>query len=224
MTVKRQAALGLVFLLVVLGAVLFGVAGTIDYGRAWAFLGVFGVITAAISIDLARRDPALLERRVKAGPLAEPTRRQQVIQSFASFAFLALFVVAGLDRRFGWSRVPPAVAIAGDIATALGLYIVFRVFRANTFTAATIGVAAGQRVVSTGPYAIVRHPMYAGALVMLVGVPVALGSWWALLAVPAMIAVLVWRLLDEERQLVTDLPGYAEYRTRVRARLVPFVF
>jgi protein-S-isoprenylcysteine O-methyltransferase Ste14 len=221
-TVTQQAALGLAFLLAVLAAILFGIAGR-AYWQAWAFLAVFGVATTAITIDLARRDPALLARRVKAGPLAEPTALQKIIQACASLAFLALFVIAALDHRHGAS-VPSAVSIAGDALVALGLWIVARVFRANTFTAATIGVAQDQQVVSTGPYAIVRHPMYAGALVMLAGVPLALGSWWALLAVPAMTLVIAWRLRDEERQLAAELPGYADYRTRVKSRLVPFVW
>ena len=222
MTVTRQAALGLVFLLAVLAAILCAIGG-LAYWQAWAFLAVFGVATTAITIDLARRDPALLARRVQAGPLAEPSARQKTIQAFASVAFLALFAIAALDHRRG-ADVPVAVTIAGDVLVALGLWIVARVFRANTFTSATIDVERGQEVVSTGPYAIVRHPMYAGALVMLAGVPVALASWWSSLAVPVMLGVIVWRLRDEERQLAAALAGYAEYRTRVKYRLVPFVW
>jgi protein-S-isoprenylcysteine O-methyltransferase Ste14 len=221
-TVTRQAALGLTFLLGVLAAILIGIGG-LAYWQAWLFLAVFGAATTAITIDLARRDPALLARRVKAGPLAEPSALQKLIQAFASLAFLALFVIAALDHRHG-AAVPAALAIAGDALVAFGLWIVARVFRANTFTAATIGVERDQEVVSTGPYAIVRHPMYAGALVMLVGVPLALGSWWALVAVPAMTLVIAWRLRDEERQLAAELRGYAEYRARVKSRLVPYVW
>jgi len=222
MTVTRQAALGLAFLLGVLAAIVFPIAG-LAYWQGWAFLAVFGGATTAITIDLARRDPALLARRVQAGPLAEPTARQKLIQACASLAFLALFVIAALDHRDGAS-VPLALSITGDGLVAFGLWIVARVFRANTFTAATIDVEQDQRVVSTGPYAIVRHPMYAGALVMVAGVPLALGSWWALFVVPVMALVIVWRLRDEERRLVSDLRGYAEYRTRVRYRLIPFVW
>jgi protein-S-isoprenylcysteine O-methyltransferase Ste14 len=221
-TVTRQAALGLAFLLGVLAAILFGIAG-VAYWQAWVFLAVFGIATTAITIDLARRDPALLARRVKAGPLAEPSALQKIIQALASLAFVALFAIAAIDHHRGAS-VPLALELAGDALVALGLWIVARVFRANTFTGATIGVAQDQQVVSTGPYAIVRHPMYAGALVMLAGVPLALGSWWALLAVPAMTLVIAWRLGDEERQLAAELRGYAEYRARVKYRLVPHVW
>ncbi len=219
-----KAALGLGFLVGVLGGVVFGVAGTLDYERAWAFLAVFGTCVLAITIDLAVRDPALLARRVKAGPLAERRRGQQLAQGIAQLAFLAVFVVAALDRRLGWSRVPDAIVVAGDAIVALGLAAVWRVFRANTFTAGTIQVEAEQHVVSTGPYRIVRHPMYASAIAMLLGIPLALGSWPALLAVAPLAAVIVWRLLDEERVLDAELAGYPAYRARVRYRLVPFVW
>jgi protein-S-isoprenylcysteine O-methyltransferase Ste14 len=208
----------------VLAAALFGLARTWAYWQAWLFLAVFGLAAGAITVDLARHDPALLARRVQAGPTAEKAPLQRVIQSFASLAFLGLFAVSALDRHAGWSRVPVAVVLAGDGLVAAGLFVVFRVFRVNTFTSATIEVERDQQVVATGPYAVVRHPMYAGALVMLLGVPLALGSWWALVAVPVMTGVIVWRLLDEERQLARDLRGYDAYLARVRHRLVPGVW
>ena len=219
--VTTSAALGLGFLLGVLAVALFVPAGTLDFWQAWAFLAVFGTATTAITIDLAKRDPALLERRVHVGPLAEPRRLQQAIQAATSLAFLAAFVLAGLDRRAGWSRVPVVLVIAGDGLVALGLVAVLRVFRANTFTSAVIDVDREQQLVSTGPYAVVRHPMYAGALVLLVGAPLALGSWWAELAIPPLVGAIVARLLDEERVLAARLPGYIDYRSRVRYRLVP---
>lgn len=219
--VTRQAVAGFAFLFAALAAALFGPAWTLDYWQAWAFLAVFATASAAITVDLARRDPALLARRVQAGPTAEPTPRQKWIQAVASLAFLAVFVVAGFDHRGGWSRVPLAAVVAGDALVVLGMFVVFRVFRANTFTSAVVDVDRDQQLVSTGPYAVVRHPMYSGALVMMVGVPIALGSWWGLVPVVAMVAVIVVRLLDEEALLTARLPGYAEYRSRVKQRLVP---
>jgi protein-S-isoprenylcysteine O-methyltransferase Ste14 len=219
-----KAFLGLACLLGVLGAALFGAAGTLDYVQAWVLLATFGTGTLAITIYLAVRDRALLARRVAAGPIAERTRVQQVIQSIASLAFLAVFVIAGLDRRHGWSHVPRVAVAAGDVLVVVGLAFVALVFRANTFTSATIEVARDQTVISNGPYAVVRHPMYAGALLMLLGVPVALGSWWAALALVPLSAVIIARLLDEERVLVRELAGYEAYRTRVRHRLVPYVW
>jgi protein-S-isoprenylcysteine O-methyltransferase Ste14 len=222
--VTRKAVAGFVFLFAALAAALFGPARSVEYWQAWVFLAVFATASALITVDLARRDPALLARRVQAGPAAEPMPRQKWIQGVASLAYLAVFVVAGFDHREGWSHVPVAAAIAGDALVALGMFVVFRVFRANSFTSAVVDVARDQPLVSTGPYAVVRHPMYAGALVMMAGVPIALGSWWGLVPAAAMVAVIVARLLDEEELLAARLPGYAEYRLRVTHRLVPRVW
>lgn len=171
-----------------------------------------------------RYDPSLLARRVKAGPVAEQRLRQRVIQALASGAFLAILVVPALDRRFGWSRLPFAISVAGDALVALGFVVVFRVFKENSFASAVIEVGAEQKLIATGPYAIVRHPMYAGALVLLAGVPLALGSLWGLLVLLPFTAVIVWRLLDEESALFDELPGYTAYCRRIRYRLIPFVW
>jgi protein-S-isoprenylcysteine O-methyltransferase Ste14 len=222
--VLANALVGLAFLLGVLAAALFGAAGTWHYWQAWAFLATFAAATLAITIFLAVRDPALLARRTKAGPLAEPTHAQQVIQSVASLAFVAVFVVAGLDRRWGWSHVPDALAIAGDALVVVGLAIVGLVFRANTYTSATVQVERQQVVISTGPYGVVRHPMYAGAFVMLLGLPLALASWCSAPALVPLFAAIVVRLFAEERVLLHELAGYADYRGKVRYRLVPRVW
>jgi protein-S-isoprenylcysteine O-methyltransferase Ste14 len=219
-----RTVLGFGALLVALGAALFLPAGTFDYWQAWVYLLVFGGSAAAITVYLGRHDPALLQRRVSGGPTAEHERRQQLIQVIASVAFVGLYVVAGLDRRFGWSHIPAVVSLAADVVVAFGFLIVFFVFRENTYTSATIEVAADQVVISSGPYAVVRHPMYSGALLLLLATPLALGSWWALLMFMPLCAVIVWRLTDEERFLVARLSGYAEYRGRVRSRLIPGVW
>jgi protein-S-isoprenylcysteine O-methyltransferase Ste14 len=114
--------------------------------------------------------------------------------------------------------------VVGDILTAVGFYLIFHVFRVNTFTSASIQLAPDQYVISTGPYAIVRHPMYASSSLYLVGTPLALGSYWGLIPIAGMMPFLIWRLLDEERFLATNLPGYTEYQKRVRHRLVPFMW
>ena len=142
----------------------------------------------------------------------------------ASAASLGLLIVPALDFRYKWSSVPPAVVVLGNVLFVTGFGFIARVYRENTFTSATIGVVEGQRVISTGPYAIVRHPMYAGALIYLLGTPLALGSYWGLLAFVFMVPLLIWRLVDEERMLVRELPGYGAYRERVRHRLVPFLW
>ncbi len=195
---------GLIFLTSALAALLFISTGSIDYWQAWVFLCVFFVTTLVITVNLMKNDPELLERRINAGPGAEKEKRQKVIQSLASLAFIALFIVSALDHRFGWSVVPIYAVAAGDVLVVLGLFAVFSVFKENSYTSATIEVGAAQKVISTGPYAIVRHPMYAGAFVMLLGVPLALGSCWGLLAVVPMVAAVVWRLLDEEKFLAKN--------------------
>ena len=144
--------------------------------------------------------------------------------SFASVGFIGLLVLPGLDRRFGWSQMPAYVVIAGDILVVLGWVGIFFVLRENSYSSATIELAADQRVISTGPYALVRHPMYAAALVMLLGMPIALGSWWGLLVLVVVTPAFIWRLIDEERFLALNLQGYAAYQKKVRHRLMPFVW
>jgi protein-S-isoprenylcysteine O-methyltransferase Ste14 len=214
----------LVALIVVMGALILVPAGTLDYWQAWLFLACYFVASLLVSVWLMRKDPALLERRMRGGPFAEGERNQKIIMTITSIGFVGLLVVPGLDRRFGWSHMPDAVAVLGDALLLAGWYGILRVFRANTYAAATIQVASGQTVISTGPYAVVRHPMYAAALVMLLGIPIALASWWGALVVVALVPVLAWRLVDEERVLVRDLDGYAGYRRKVPWRLIPNVW
>src|SRR5271166_5420716 len=219
-----RAFAGLLQLVVALAVLIFLPAWTLRYWQAWILAAVFIACTLAITVYLMRNDPALLERRLKAGPGVEQENSQKIIQALAIVAFISIFVVSALDHRFGWSSVPPYVIALGDILVALGFFLVFLVFRENTFTSGIIEVGSEQKVITTGPYALVRHPMYIGALVMLIGVPLALGSWWGLLTITLMVAVIVWRLLDEESFLAKRLAGYCEYQNRVRYRLLPFIW
>jgi protein-S-isoprenylcysteine O-methyltransferase Ste14 len=223
-TLAAQAILGLAQLVVALGITLFVPAWTFDYWQAWVCICVFVAPSALITAYLWKNDQTLLASRVKAGSQAESEPLQKRIQFFAALAFIGIFVLSSLDHRFSWSRVPLPFVVAGDALILLGFFIVFRVFVENTFTAATIQVVAGQRVVSTGPYAFVRHPMYAGALVMLFGIPFALGSAWGLLMLVPMIIILVQRLLDEEKFLSQSLPGYKEYCHKIHYHLVPLIW
>jgi protein-S-isoprenylcysteine O-methyltransferase Ste14 len=224
LNLNTKAGLGLVFLAIAMGLLLFLPAGTAQYWQAWAFLAVFFGASLLITLYLMKKDPALLKRRLGGGPTAEKERTQKIIMFFTTIGFIALLVVPALDYRFKWSSVPLYMVIAGDILTALGFYIVFLVYKENTFTFATIEVASDQKVISTGPYAIVRHPMYAGSLLYLLGMPFALGSYWGLLVLAATMPFLIWRLFDEERFLSRNLPGYTEYCAKVRWRLMPGVF
>jgi protein-S-isoprenylcysteine O-methyltransferase Ste14 len=218
---NAKAWLGLVFLAVAMGLLLFLPAGTVQYWQAWAYLGVFFGASLLITLYLMKRDPALLKRRLSGGPTAEKETTQKVIMAFASIGFIALLVVPALDHRFMWSSVPLYAVIAGNALAALCFCITFLVYKENTFTSATIEIARDQKVVSTGPYAMVRHPMYAGGLLLFIGTPLALGSFWGLLAFVATLPALIWRLLDEEKFLAKNLPGYTEYCAKVHWRLIP---
>jgi protein-S-isoprenylcysteine O-methyltransferase Ste14 len=208
----------------VLAALIFGPPGTVSYWQGWIYLLVFVAVSAGFTVYLALYDPELLLRRMEAGPAYEKEPAQRVIMLFALAGFLLLVVVPGLDRRFGWSHVPWWIALAGDGLVVLGFAAFYRVVRVNSFAAGTVRVEEGQHVVTTGPYAFVRHPMYSGAFALLLGTPLALGSWWGLLIVPFFLPVLALRILNEEAVLARGLPGYAAYQQAVRFRLIPFVW
>lgn len=219
----KMATQSLLFLLVI-GALLFLPAGTFDYWEAWVFIAVFIACNIPITVWLALNDPQLLERRMKAGPTAEKEKSQKIIVTIAFLSLAVAVLIPALDHRFGWSDVPTPVVILGDALIVLSYIGFYFVFRENTYGAATVRVEENQRVISTGPYAIVRHPMYTVALVLMIGMPLALGSWWGLFAFALGVPVLVWRILDEERLLKRDLPGYAEYMQRMPFRLIPGLF
>ena len=219
-----KALVSLPILVLVMAALLFVPAGTLQYWQAWTFLAIYSASSLAVTLYLMKKDPRLLERRMRGGPTAEKETTQKIIMLLVSLEFVGLMVLAGLDHRFGWSRMPPTVVLGGDLLVALGWLAILRVFKENTFTSATIELAPDHTVILTGPYALVRHPMYAAGLAMLAGMPIALGSWWALLLVLAMMPVLIWRLLDEEAFLARNLPGYVEYMGKVRHRLLPHVW
>ena len=215
---------GFAFLLLVLALVLFISAGSLSFWQAWVYLTVFALCTLLITAYLIQYDQNLLASRVKAGPVAEPQKRQQLIQSLASLFFIGLFIVSGLDYRFHWSDVPPVVSLISDGLVVLGFLIVFLVFRENSYTRATIEVSQEQQLITSGPYRVVRHPMYAGASLLLIFSPLALGSWVALPLSIGLILVVVFRLLEEEKFLLTHLSGYEAYCQQVRYHLIPFIW
>lgn len=209
---------------IALAILLFLPAGTFYYWQAWIFIVVFTVSTNIIGLYLSLKDPALLERRKKIGPTTEQSPVQKIIISIALLSTLGLLVFCALDYRFGWSPVPAYVSVAGDMLVALGLFIDLLVFRANSYGGSTVEIVEDQKVISTGPYALVRHPMYVGVLIMMFGVPLALDSWWGLAILVLTIPVLILRILDEEKLLEKDLPGYKEYEQKVHYRLVPYLW
>ena len=224
-SLNKKAFGGLFFLLLVMGALLFVPAGTLNYWQAWAFLAVFGASALAITLYLIKKDPKLLERRVHAGPIAERETSQKIIQSITALGFMAMLVLPALDHRFHWwPAVPFFASVAGDVLVAIGFLIIFFVYKENTFASATIEVYSDQKVVSSGLYALVRHPMYMGGFVFFVGAALSLGSWWGLLAFLLMMPAFIWRIFEEEEFLLKNLPGYTEYKNKVRRRLVPFIW
>jgi protein-S-isoprenylcysteine O-methyltransferase Ste14 len=224
MSENQKAFAGLFLLIAAVMAALFIPAGTIHYWQAWIFLAFFFVPALAITVYLMAKDPKLLARRMRGGPVAEKQPAQRIIMSIVSVGFIALLVVPALDHRLAWSHMPAAISLAGNALMAIGWLATFFVFRENSFSSATIEIADDHKVVSTGPYAWVRHPMYAGAVLMLLGMPVALGSWWGVAVFLVMLPAFAWRMFDEEKFLTENLPGYAEYRQKVRFRLIPGVW
>jgi protein-S-isoprenylcysteine O-methyltransferase Ste14 len=219
-TIPRLLVLGLVEL-VVLGLMLFFPAGTFNYWQAWVFLAVVVLSTWIRSIYLLRKHPVALQRRMRGGPTAETRMAQKVIIAGLYLSLAAMVVVSALDHRFGWSPVPTAICLVGAVLVAVGLEVIALVVIQNSYAAATVQVEAGQTVVSTGMYGLVRHPMYTGNVIMMVGIPLALGSYWGLVFVVPGLIVLASRIRDEEKLLQKELDGYREYTQKVRYRLVP---
>jgi len=206
---------------VVLVALLLLAAGTTAYWQAWAFMTLCLMVTTLVLLYLLVNDPELLQRRMKT---KEMDGGQSLIVKLAAVCYVLAFLVPGLDRRFGWSEVPVVAVLAADLVVLLvyGLFIL--VLKENRYASRVIEVEAGQHVVTTGPYAVVRHPMYLGMLVMFLFTPVALGSWWAVVSVLPLIAVVVARIRTEERLLARELEGYREYTQTTKYRLIPCVW
>jgi protein-S-isoprenylcysteine O-methyltransferase Ste14 len=222
---ERRAWGGVVKFAVALALLIFVPAWTIRFWQAWVYWMVFSAAVAVITSHFVRHDPALIERRLAAGPAAERERSQQRIQAAASVMLCAVFVVAGFDHRSGWSAgLDAGITAAADLLVAIAFALIFVTFRENSHASAVVEVGSGQRVISTGPYGVVRHPMYSGAVLLFLATPLAPGSLWAYLPAIGLSAAVVARLLDEERYLCEHLPGYREYRLRVRFRLVPGVW
>ena len=205
----------------VMSAIFFIPAGTLAYWEAWLYMAVLLGPMLLLVPYLLRNSPQLLQRRMQ---MRERQSAQQAIIGVSSIFFLGIFVLPGLDQRFGWSSVPPLVVIAADVLVLLGYGLTIRVFLENEYASRSVEIQEGQRVISTGPYAHVRHPMYAAVILMVLASPLALGSYWAALLGLIVIPILVARIANEELVLARDLPGYAEYRQKVRFRLVPGVW
>lgn len=206
------------FLLLALGILLFAPAWTFDYWQAWVYVGVVFVPFTCAMIYLVLTDPALVERRMRT---REREPQQKWVQLLTGIWFMLIFVFPGLDKRLGWSSVPPGFVLGGDVVVLLGYLLVFLVLRENSYASRVVEVEAGQRVISSGPYALVRHPMYLGVLAMYLPTSLALGSYWGLIVALPLIPLMGARMLNEEKVLSAELPGYREYMQKVRYRLIP---
>ncbi len=210
--------------LIAIGAILFGAGGDLKWPQAWVYLAETTISAFALGIWLARTDPALLRARLSARFHRDQRLWDRVFMACAGAGYIAWLVLAGLDaRRYRWSSVPLWAQGFGALLIALCMVGAWLVFRTNSYAAPQVRIQAerGQTVVTTGPYRFVRHPMYAAAILYFLGVPLLLGSLWALLPVPLFVAAFAGRVIGEERLLLQALPGYDAYRHKVRFRLVP---
>ncbi|GLP74186.1 membrane protein [Mycobacterium antarcticum] len=219
-----QTLVSMVFGVLFFGVALFLPAWTFDYWQAWVFIAVFTLATIIPTAYLALKHPDALQRRLKAGPTAETRPVQRIVMAATGLAVAGLLVLSALDHRYGWSSVPLSVVILGDVMVGVGLLQSQFVVIQNAYAAATITVEAGQELVTTGLYGVVRHPMYVGALIMMLGTPMALGSLWGFVVLVPAFGALAARIVDEEKMLTAELAGYDQYTRRVRYRLVPGVW
>lgn len=199
-------------------------SGTLYWGAAWRTMFVSGVSVLLMTNYFLKHDRALVERRLTVGPLAEKQPIQRFLVAMLYVIFSALSIIAGLDHRYGWSHIPLPLQLLGLAGVALSNYMIFVVFATNTFTSGTVTTHKNQKVIDHGPYAIVRHPMYGGLVPLLVGLPLALDSWYAYPFTLLAFVTLAVRAVYEERFLIDALEGYTRYTTKVPWRIVPFVF
>jgi protein-S-isoprenylcysteine O-methyltransferase Ste14 len=222
-TVKagRGVAVKLVAAWIILPLLFLATGGSLAWWQAWVYCAVLLVPMSIFLIHMSRHDPQFLARRSK---VREKERAQRSIQTWGSLVFVAVLILPGIDHRLGWSSPPLAAQLAATVLALLSYLAILRVFLENRWAGRTVETFAEQKVIATGPYAIVRHPMYTGTLALYLATPVALGSWWAALPVIALVPMFVLRIRNEEEVMLRELRGYEEYRRKVRYRLVPFVW
>ncbi|MDH4272494.1 MAG: isoprenylcysteine carboxylmethyltransferase family protein [Candidatus Aminicenantes bacterium] len=218
---KKTIIWRLAYLPLILGLIFFWPAGTFRFWQAWVYVAILFIPMLGVFAYFIRRDPELLERRMKA---KEKERRQKTIIGLSSLVFIGIYLLPGFDRRYGWSSVPVIVVVAADIIILGGYGLFVRVLKENRYASRIVEVAEKQPVIMTGPYAVVRHPMYVAVGIIYVLSPLALGSYWAMLPALLVILVLVARISNEEKVLIRELSEYREYMQRVRYRLIPGIW
>jgi len=220
-SLKSRLQLRFLIVLPVIAAFIFVPAGSLRFWQGWVFFAIWVIPTSITFAYFYTRDPKFIERRLQR---KEKVREQRIIMKFLRPAVAVIFMLPGLDHRFGWSHSPLWLTILGQAGFLGGYLMIFWVLKVNRFAASTVQVEAGQPVISRGPYGVVRHPMYSGAILLFLFTPLALGSYWTLPAFVLVVPLIVLRLLNEEKVLRQDLPGYAEYCGRTRFRLIPFLW
>ena len=196
-------------------------AGTWNYWQAWMYIGVLIIPMLFVLAYFMKRDPELLERRMK---MREERGQQRRIIGISVLFFILGYLLPGFDIRYGWSNMPAWVSIAAAVVMFLSYLLVFRTMQVNSYLSRIIEVAENQKVIDTDVYGVVRHPMYVGMVVLYVVSPIVLGSWWAVIPALVIVPVIVARILDEEKALESELAGYKEYKQKVKYRLIPFVW
>ena len=206
---------------ILVGAMLFLPAGTLAYANAWLFLGLLFIPILIVGVVMFFKSPSLLEKRLNA---KEKEKSQKGVLAASALLFICGFVVAGLDYRFGWSKMPLWVVIIGCVVLVVAYALYAEVMRENAYLSRTIEVQENQKVVDKGLYAIVRHPMYAVTVWLFLAIPIVLASWWAIICFAPYIPVIIVRILNEEKVLEEGLEGYADYKRKVKYRLIPFIW
>jgi protein-S-isoprenylcysteine O-methyltransferase Ste14 len=218
---KRTALLRYFLLFPILGLSFFLPAWSLKYWEGWLYIFVIAIPVAIFGLYLFKNDPGLLERRMRT---KETRKEQKLILKISGLSFPLIFLLPGLDKRLGWSNVPVFVELASFALVLLGYFMVTAVFRANRYASRVVEVEEGQKVISTGPYGVVRHPMYSSLIVLYLFTPLALGSYWAVIPAGLFLLVLVPRIIGEEKELGEKLEGYREYCAKVRFRLIPGIW
>ena len=219
---KKRALIQFLSFPLTVGICFFWPAGTFQYWEAWVFIGFFSSMMLGMTMYLLKNDPQLLERRLDRG---ESRQDQKLVIILSTLILLPIFLLPGFDHRYNWSNVPMVVVFLGDLIVLASYYLFFRVLKENSYASRVVKVEKEvQKAITTGPYAIVRHPMYFAIIIMFGAIPVATGSYWGVLPVIPLILLLAFRVRDEEKLLVEELEGYAEYMKQTRYRIFPGIW
>lgn len=217
----RMAMTRMILGLLIMGLIFFLPAGTMIYWHAWIYIGVLFIPMGIALAILIKKDPDLLERRLR---MKEKESPQKLIIRISWIFFLTAFIIPGFDFRFDWSEVPIWLVISADLLILAGYIFFMFVIRENSYASRIIEVEKEQKVIDTGPYSLVRHPLYSSMLIIYLSSPIALGSYWAFIAILPLPVLVIFRILNEEKVLKDELPGYTEYINKVKYRVIPYIW